>query len=67
MDIHITSICASKGLIGASISEPHNTIWRLEMDPYSMHETNTSRNGNDCSTCRPLLCVDNGTRIMKQT
>ena len=67
MHIHITSICASKGLIGASISEPHHTIWRLEMVPCSMHETNTSRNGNDCSTCCPLLCVDHGICIMKQT
>ena len=41
-------------LVGASLSEPHHTIWPLEMVPWSMRETNAIKNGVDRRTCRPL-------------
>ena len=37
-EYHLFSI-----LIGASLSEPHHTIWQLEMAPWSMHKTDTIR------------------------
>ena len=40
--------------IGASLSEPHHTIWPLEMVPWPMRETDTIKNGVDRRTCRPL-------------
>ena len=52
-------------IIGASLSELHHTIWRLEMVPWFMPETNTRRHGIDHCTCRPLLCVDNGSMVRK--
>ena len=52
-------------IVGASLSEPHHTIWRLEMVPWFMPETNTRRHGIDHLICRPLLCVDNGSMVHK--
>ena len=41
-------------IIGASPSEPQHVIWRLEMVPWSMRETDAIRNKDDCRTCCPL-------------
>ena len=41
-------------VIGASLSEPHHTIWPLEVVLWSMCKTDAIRNGIDRRTCHPL-------------